>query len=223
MPTFRGPDGLWRTYRAEDLATPRAFERDPRTSWEWYDWRRQRIGACVPNAGHLVVAAWSRQSRLVTTITQNVDGLHERAGTERVVRLHGSIWEVRCWKECRAGRVPVPNFDVPIAPLPPRCPHCGGLQRPGVVWFGEALAPEVLGAAQRAATSADVFLTVGTSSLVYPAAALVPTARAHGAFTVEINPEATAHSGVADLVLRAPAEWALAEIDKGLRARRGRS
>lgn len=214
VPTFRGTDGLWRRFRAEDLATPQAFRRDPTTSWEWYDWRRQLIAACAPNPAHGVIASWSRRFPRLTTITQNVDGLHERAGTERVLRLHGSIWEVRCARPCRAGAEPVVNLAVPISPLPPRCPHCHGLLRPGVVWFGEALDARVMSAARAAAASADIFLTIGTSSVVHPAAGLVLVARDGGAFTVEINPEETALSSVADLVIRAPAETALPDIDR---------
>lgn len=164
----------------------------------------------------MVVAEWSRRSPLVTTVTQNVDGLHERAGTERVIRLHGSLWEVRCWNGCARGNTPVVNHDVPLSPLPPRCGYCGGLQRPGVVWFGEPLDAGVFEGARRAARTADIFLTVGTSSLVHPAAGLVIVARDNGAYVVEINPEETALSSTADLVVREPAETALVEIDQRL-------
>jgi NAD-dependent deacetylase len=219
VPTFRGADGLWRNHRAEELATAQAFQRDPATSWEWYDWRRQMIARCQPNPGHQVIASWSRDTARVTVITQNVDGLHERAGTLRVIRLHGSIWEVRCWNECPRGKWPISHVETPLCTLPPRCPYCDGLLRPGVVWFGEALDPDVLRAAHDAAQHADIFLTVGTSSLVFPAASLMPAARDHGAFTVEINPEATPASSSADLVLRSPAETALVDIDRAVRAR----
>lgn len=223
VPTFRGADGLWRNHRAEELATAQAFQRDPVTSWEWYDWRRQMIARCQPNPGHQVIASWSRDATGVAVITQNVDGLHERAGTLGVIRLHGSIWEVRCWNACHRGRRPTAHVETPLVTLPPRCPHCGGFQRPSVVWFGEPLDRDVLGAAHHAAQHADIFMTVGTSSLVFPAASLMPTARERGAFTVEINPEATPASSSADLVLRSPAETVLVDIDRAVRARSGRA
>ena len=209
--TFRGAGGLWKQFAPETLATPQAFARDPALVWEWYDWRRQTIAACAPNAAHRVLANWSRRFPSFQLITQNVDGLHERAGTERVLRLHGSIWEVSCWQRCAAAPARWRNEDAPLQRIPPTCPHCGGLVRPGVVWFGEGLDPDVLDAAQ-AASDCDVFLTVGTSSVVYPAASFFEEARRHGAFTVEVNPEATPASAMADLVFRAPAEVVLPEL-----------
>ena len=212
VPTFRGPDGLWKNFRPESLATPEAFERDPLTVWEWYDWRRQKIAACQPNEAHRVLANWSRAFSRFNLITQNVDGLHEKAGTLNTVRLHGSIWEVMCRDRCTASPARWRDETAPYAKLPPRCPHCGGLIRPGVVWFGEALDPEVVERASIASAS-DVFLTVGTSAVVYPAAGFTEQARKNGAFTVEINPEATPASAAVDLVLRGPAEVVLAEVD----------
>jgi len=203
VPTFRGPGGLWRHFRPEQLATPEAFRRDPALVWEWYDWRRGLIAACAPNAAHEAIARWSRSPGF-TLVTQNVDGLHERAGTANVVRYHGSIWTLKCAAVCGA-----PDWEdrrVPIDPLPPRCPSCGAYARPGVVWFGEAIPPEAARAAA-AATACDVFLSIGTSSVVYPAAALVAEARACGAFTVEINPETT--GAAVDLAIAMPAETAL--------------
>ena len=209
VPTFRGEGGLWRTYRAEDLATPEAFRRDPRLVWEWYDWRRSLIAACAPNHAHEVIARWSARDGF-TLVTQNVDGLHERAGTRGVVRFHGSIWELRCAAGC--GRPPWEDRTVPLTPLPARCEACGGLARPGVVWFGEPIEPDVL-ARSYAACECDVFLSVGTSSIVYPAAALVHMARANGAFTAEINPVATEAAGVVDLAIAVKAEEALPRIE----------
>ena len=211
IPTFRGENGLWRNVRPETLATAEAFERDPALVWEWYDWRRGLIGQAAPNAAHHVLAAWTKH-RGATLITQNVDGLHERAGSERLIRLHGSIWHVRCWNRCAAGRVDWLDDRVPIGALPPQCPHCGGIVRPGVVWFGEPLDQAVLERAMQAA-QCDVFLTVGTSAVVYPAAGLIPHAKAAGAMVVEINPDATDKSHVADVTLRMKADEALCEID----------
>ena len=215
VPTFRGADGLWKQYRAEQLATPDAFARDPRLVWEWYDWRRQRIAACHPSAAHEVLAAWSERYTNFTLITQNVDGLHERAGTHHVVRMHGSIWEVACWTRCAGSPLRWKDEVVPLPVIPPRCSYCDGLIRPGVVWFGEAIDQEIL-VRCREATRCDVFLTVGTSAVVYPAASLVQEAHMHGAYTAEINLEATSASSLVDVALHGPAEIILAEIDKRL-------
>lgn len=214
VPTFRGPGGLWRNYRPEDLATPEAFAHDPRTVWEWYDWRRTAIARCAPNAAHQVLARWSAQPGF-TLITQNVDGLHEQAGTTNVIRFHGSIWEMRCAAEC--GAAPWEDRTAPLASLPPACPACGGLARPAVVWFGETIDPDVLERSLAAAARADVLLSIGTSSLVYPAAALLHHARRAGAFTAEINPGATGASGDVDLAIAAPAEDALPMLDVRVR------
>jgi NAD-dependent deacetylase len=225
VPTFRGADGLWRNFRPETLATPQAFARDPKLVWEWYAWRRSLIAACDPNPAHRVLASWSRRFPRFRLITQNVDGLHEsavakatadrparQAAESGVIRLHGSIWEVSCWQGCaqapRRWRDETLSFDE----LPPRCPHCGGPIRPGVVWFGETLDSAVVQEASEAA-DCDVFITIGTSAVVYPAAGLITEARRHGAFTVEINPEATPATGSVDLALAAGAERILPEID----------
>jgi NAD-dependent deacetylase len=220
VPTFRGQDGLWRQYRAEDLATPDAFARDPRLVWEWYAWRRELIAACRPNAAHDVIAVWSgsdgvrppHTGRLkATVLTQNVDDLHIRAGTRNLVRMHGSIWELSCWGRCAPGVTPWRDDRVPMTDLSPRCPHCGGIARPAVVWFGESLRAEDLDAASRA-TACDVFLTVGSSALVYPAAGLVHDARQHGAFTAEINLEETPASAAVDIAIHGGAEQILPAI-----------
>jgi NAD-dependent deacetylase len=229
VPTFRGAGGLWRArdsggggpqFRAEDLATARAFARDPRLVWDWYAWRRDAIAGCVPNAAHEVIAAWSRRWPFDTAqgrpgcqvVTQNVDDLHVRAGTRDLVRLHGSIWEMSCWRACRGPGHRWRDERVPLPDIPPACPACGDLARPAVVWFGESLDPADLEAADAAATC-DVFLTVGTSAVVYPAAGFVHEARRRGAFTVEINPEATASSTVVDVAVHQPAETALPELE----------
>ncbi|MBI4887044.1 MAG: NAD-dependent deacylase [Acidobacteria bacterium] len=212
VPTFRGAAGLWRQYRPEDLATPEAFGRDPRLVWEWYAGRRETIAACAPNAAHVVIAAWSGRPGC-RVVTQNVDDLHLRAGTRNLVRMHGSIWELTCWDGCAAGSDPWRDERVPLPDLPPRCPHCGGVARPAVVWFGEALRPAQLrGAVQ--ATACDVFLAVGTSALVYPAAGLVHEARAHGAFTAEINLEETPASDAVDVAIHGAAEDILPHLSR---------
>jgi NAD-dependent deacetylase len=213
IPTFRGAGGLWRSFRAEDLATPEAFARDPSLVWEWYEWRRAAIAGCVPNAAHDVLARWTRDSTGCTVITQNVDDLHMRAGTDRLVRLHGSIWELACWNRC--GAAPWRDERVPLAERPARCGGCGGLARPAVVWFGESLSPADVQAAALAC-SCDVFIAVGTSAIVYPAAGFLQQARAKGALTAEINVEATAASTFVDIAVQGAAEIVLPQLAAGL-------
>jgi NAD-dependent deacetylase len=196
VPTFRGAQGLWREFRPEDLATPEAFARDPRLVWEWYAWRRDRIAAVRPNAGHHALARLEQRVPEFLLATQNVDGLHALAGSRKLVELHGSIWRLRCIgcgqeREDRAA----------VTELPPRC-GCGALLRPGVVWFGEALPIDALDVAFSAAREADVVRVVGTSSLVYPAAAVPQAAVSAGAFVVEVNPERTPLSEAAAVSLR---------------------
>ena len=214
VPTFRGAHGLWRQFRAEDLATPAAFARDPRLVWEWYAWRREQIAACQPNPAHDVIARWSGSDK-VAVVTQNVDDLHVRAGTRGLVRLHGSIWELLCADRCASGAARWRDDRVPPPELPPRCPHCGGLARPGVVWFGEPLGAHDVEAALRA-TACDVFLTVGTSAVVYPAAGLMHQAKASGAFTAEINQEPTPASAIVDVAIQGGAEHILPALDDRL-------
>jgi NAD-dependent deacetylase len=206
VPTFRGSGGLWRQFRAEDLATPGAFARDPALVWEWYAWRRSLVAACQPNPAHDVIARWSREFDHCTVITQNVDDLHVRAGTSNLIRVHGSLWDLSCWTGC--GERSWRDEAVPLPVLPPRCPSCAGLARPAVVWFGESLPPAALAAAADAC-SCEVFLTVGTSALVYPAAGLVHEARRRGAFTAEINLEPTPASAEVDIALHGAADQLL--------------
>jgi len=213
VPTFRGSGGLWRQFRAEDLATPEAFARDPVLVWEWYAWRRELIAGCQPNRAHEVIADWSKTFARCTVVTQNVDDLHVRAGTANLIRVHGSLWELSCWRGC--GAPPWRDESVPLRPLPPSCPACGGPARPGVVWFGESLPPEAVDAAVRAC-DCDVFLTVGTSAIVYPAAGLVHDAKRRGAFTAELNLEPTPASGVVDVAIHGPADRLLANIAERL-------
>jgi NAD-dependent deacetylase len=209
VPTFRGAGGLWRSFRAEDLATPQAFQKDPQLVWEWYDWRRSILAGCRPNAAHDVLARWSERDG-VTLITQNVDGLHELAGARRLVRFHGSIWRLRCALGC--GEPDWEDRRAPLPELPPRCPGCSGLARPGVVWFGEPIDTDVLNRAIDA-TACDVYLSVGTSSLVHPAAGLIARAKGRGAFTAEINPEPTGAAPYLDLSIALGAEQALPALD----------
>ncbi len=201
VPTFRGADGLWRNFRAEDLATPEAFARDPRLVWEWYNWRRELIATKRPNPAHEAVARMEQQFERFWLITQNVDGLHRDAGSRRLAEIHGNIWMVRC-TQCR--RV-TENRDVPITILP-LCNTCKGLLRPHIVWFGEALAEQDLEASEAALQSSDLCLIIGTSGLVYPAAGFGSIAKQAGAFVVEINLDATAQSGLVDAALQGRAK-----------------
>lgn len=186
IPTFRGAGGLWRNFRAEDLATAGAFARDPELVWEWYESRRDFIAAAQPNPGHQALVELEKRVPKFTLITQNVDGLHERAGSRNVLRLHGSIWRVRCL-QCE---VESDLYTHPLPQRPPRC-TCGGMLRPAVVWFGEGLDPGIWDNAVKAVESAGVLLVIGTSAVVYPAASLVPFAKQFGAKVVEINPGET--------------------------------
>ncbi len=204
IPTFRDAGGLWKNFRAEDLATPQAFARDPKLVWEWYDWRRSLIAKAEPNRGHHALADLEKRTANFTLITQNVDGLHDRAGATHLLKVHGDIWTLRCTlcgKERHDARPSFPD-------LPPHC-FCGGIERPGVVWFGESLPPEIWSQSEQAASAADVFMVVGTSALVYPAAGLVHLAKASGAKVVEVNPAETPVSGMVDFSWRAPAAQAL--------------
>jgi NAD-dependent deacetylase len=212
VPTFRSADGLWSNFRVEDLATPEAFARDPGLVWKWYAWRRELVSGCRPNRAHEVLAVWSRRHAKFTLITQNVDGLHERAGTRNVIRFHGSLWELACWKGCAGSPARWREERVPLPEVPPRCPHCHDLARPGVVWFGEPIDPLVL-EASLAALDCDVCLVVGTSGVVYPAAGLADEARRRGAFTVEINPEPTEATERFDLSIQGPAEVVLDRLE----------
>jgi NAD-dependent deacetylase len=201
VPTFRDAQtGLWAKYDPQELATPSAFARNPKFVWDWYALRRERVGEAQPNAGHRALAAIERRVRDFTLITQNVDGLHQAAGSTAVVELHGNIRRVRCSRGC--GVVAV--WDEPRPDEPPRCAQCRAFLRPDVVWFEEMLPEAALDRAEDAARHCDMLLVVGTAAEVYPAASLPLTAQRAGAAVVEINPQETALSDRADFVLRGP-------------------
>lgn len=212
IPTFRDAQGLWEGVPPEDVATPQAFARNPGFVWRFYDERRRRLLECHPNRGHEVLAAWSRRYPDFSLITQNVDGLHELAGTANVTRFHGSLWDVGCWEECVASPHRWRDETVPFPSLPPVCPYCGGSLRPGVVWFGEGIDPHVVQKAETA-TRCDLFFTIGTSAVVFPAADLIFQAQRHGATVIEINPEKTPASSRVDLFLQGNSEIVLDRIE----------
>lgn len=205
LSTFRDKQtGLWAKYRPEDLATPQAFQRSPRMVWEWYEWRRGFVGKAEPNPGHRALAQIEAARPGFLLATQNVDGLHARAGSRNLVELHGNIRRTICFDH----RHPAESWD-PVDEPPPRCARCGSLLRPDVVWFGETLPEDAIRRAQQAAAQCDLFLSIGTSTLVYPAAELPFIAGSNGATVIEINPDATPLSKLADFVLREKAGVAL--------------
>jgi NAD-dependent deacetylase len=198
LATFRDAQtGLWTRFDPRELATPAAFARNPKLVWDWYAWRRERVAAARPNAGHVALAELELRVPEFLLVTQNVDGLHQRAGSRRVVELHGSIARVRCSRE---GAI-VERWKAEPGEVP-RCANCGAFLRPDVVWFEEMLPPEALASAEDAARRCELLLVIGTSAEVYPAAGLPRLAREHGGRVVEINTNATALSTEADDVLR---------------------
>ena len=208
IPTFRGKDGLWNKYDPTELATPSAFQRDPKLVWEWYDWRRQLIAKAQPNEGHRAIVELERRFKDFTLITQNVDGLHQRAGSKKVIELHGNIWKVRC-VSCGEEYY---KHKTPLEELPPRCKSCGGLLRPGVVWFGESLPLDALQKAYDVSSEAELFIVVGTSAQVYPAAELPLIAKRNGARLIEVNPEETPITPYADESIREKATTGMKKV-----------
>lgn len=210
--TFRDAQtGLWAKYRPEDLATPEAYQRNPRLVWEWYQWRRQVLSGVSPNPGHFALTEMEKRitgrGGQFTLITQNVDGLHRRAGSRNIVELHGNIGRVKCFA---IGTI-VETWEI-AEDVPPRCPNCGGMLRPDVVWFGETLPPAALAQAIDAAETCDFFISAGTSTLVQPAASLPWLALQHNAFVLEINPNETPLTSFASAALHALSGEALPEL-----------
>ena len=196
IPTFRDAlTGLWERFDAEDLATPEAFRRDKELVWGWYEWRRMQVLGALPNPAHVAIAELARLVPRLTVVTQNVDDLHERAGSVDVLHLHGSLHSPRCFA---CGRAHILPLEIPQEPKggrrlrPPLCTHCGGSVRPGVVWFGESLPAHVLATAFAAARACDLLFAIGTSGLVQPAARIPVLAIQAGAKVMQVNPTATA-------------------------------
>ena len=196
VPTFRGADGLWRNHDVMELATPEAFSRDPKLVWEFYNWRRRLISGLTFNPAHKALAELESKVPHFTLISQNVDGLHGKAGSRNLLEIHGNLWKVRCL-QCHRVHV---DESPDMGPLP-RCEKCGGLLRPHVVWFGESLDSNLLQQAVQAARTAEVMLVIGTSAVVQPAASLALEAKDAGALVAEINLERTPHSDRLDFSL----------------------
>jgi NAD-dependent deacetylase len=196
IPTFRSNGGFWRSKRFQDLATPEGFARDPKFVWQWYEERRRGIAETRPNAGHEALVLIEQRVPEFTLITQNVDGLHDAAGSKNVIKLHGDIWTLRC-TQCGDERVSREELN----DLPPYC-ECGGMQRPGVVWFGEDLPEGAMERSAEAVRRAEVLIVAGTSAQVYPAAGLIPLALRSGATVIEVNPEDTDFSDEVTIALR---------------------
>ena len=210
VPTFReAQDGLWAKYRAEELATPEAFLADPVLIWKWYRWRRELVANAEPNPGHYAIAQLADLVPHLTLVTQNVDNMHQRAGSKNVVEFHGNIFENRCFAD---GTLQACD-DATAVPI---CSACGSNLRPGVVWFGEAIPEQALNDSCAAASDCSVFLSVGTSSLVYPAAGLADLARQHGATVAEINPNPTMNSASFDFSLAGNSGVILPELVNSL-------
>jgi NAD-dependent deacetylase len=208
VPTFReAQTGLWAKYDPHELATPEAFKRNPKLVWEWYAWRRELVSKAQPNAGHRALAEIESRVPHFTLITQNVDGLHQHAGSKNVIELHGNINRIKCSRE----DVRIDSWTE-TDQVPPPCPRCGSDLRPDVVWFGESLPPQALAAAVEAAGACDVFFSIGTSGVVEPAASLPRVARDHGAVLIEINPEATPLTSRATYSLRGASGQILPEL-----------
>jgi len=208
VPTFRDAlTGLWARFRPEELATPEAFQRDPALVWNWYRERRRQVAAVQPNAAHYALAQLQARLPGSVLVTQNVDGLHQRAGSSSVIEFHGNLFRNRCRGCEHETRQPDPELE-----SPPPCPRCGERMGPGVVWFGEAIPHDALTLAWRRAVSADVFFSIGTSGLVYPAAQLAEVARFGGAVIVEANLQPTALSASADYLLTGPATVTLPSL-----------
>ncbi len=216
IPTFRGAGGLWRNFSPEELATPHAFSRNPKLVWEWYNWRRSIIKKAKPNPAHTTIAELERIFDSFTLITQNIDGLHRKAGSRNIIEFHGNIWKERC-TSCTFTRKNERIYDE--SELPPKCDKCGGIMRPSVVWFGEPIPGEVIRESEKAVLGCDTFVSVGTSSVVYPAAGFIEYAVSHNKRTIEINLERTPMSDIVDVSIQGKAGEILPSILEVLQRR----
>ena len=217
VPTFRDAlDGLWAQYDPEELATPMAFRRNPKLVWDWYEFRRELVRQARPNPGHMALAQLETHFPSLRIITQNVDDLHEQAGSSHVIHMHGNIARSRCSANCQGDPTIIDVSTLDYAEGPPLCPHCGALVRPDVVWFSEMLPADALQDANTATQLCDVMLVVGTSGLVTPAATLPGLARQHGATIIEVNPDDTSITAIADVKLTGPSGEVLPKLLEAL-------
>jgi NAD-dependent deacetylase len=216
VPTFRGENGLWHRYRAEELATPAAFEANPKLVWEWYDWRRGIIGEAEPNPGHKAIAEMEQLFPHFALITQNVDGLHRRAGNSKIIEIHGNLWQLRCVRDNRVHE----DFRVPLPAIPPLC-ECGALLRPHVVWFGEPLDQGDLAQAYALIKKCDILLMVGTSAVVQPVASFPLIATQAGAMVIEVNKDPTPLSSLADAAFQGKAGEILPALLEKVKEKQG--
>lgn len=207
VPTFRGPDGLWKNYDAIELATPEAFSRNPKLVWEWYSWRQDLIGACSPNPAHYVLAKWEQLGLLKRLVTQNVDGLHRRAGSNNIHEVHGNLWALRCSSCSYKGRLDTPTAGIPA------CPSCKSNLRPDVVWFGERLDQMIISQVYEDLQKADVCIVIGTSALVQPASSFPLVTKQNSGIIVEVNIERTPLTQYADYYLEGQAGVILPLLD----------
>ncbi len=212
VPTFRGADGLWKKYRVEELATPYAFQTNPKLVWEWYDWRRGIIAKAEPNPGHVAIAEMEQLFPHFSLITQNVDGLHRRAGNTKIIEIHGNLWQLRCVREDTVRE----DQRIPLPEIPPSC-ECGALLRPHVVWFGESLDQGDLARSYHLIEECDLLLVVGTSAVVQPVASFPLMAKNQGAFVVEVNMDPTPLSSLVDVSLQGKAGEILPVLMKRIR------
>jgi len=212
VPTFRGRGGLWERFKPEELATPEAFRRNPRLVWEWYRWRMEIISSAKPNPAHIVLAKMEEKGLLKTLITQNVDGLHQRAGSKNVIELHGNIWRVKCINCEYRGRL-----NKPPSIIPPKCPNCNSPLRPDVVWFGEPLPRNAWEKAVTEASIADVMIVVGTSGVVMPACMIPWITKRRGGTIIEVNIKESAITPITDMFVKERAGRFFSLLEKELK------
>lgn len=209
IPTFRGKDGLWKNFGAEELATPEAFSKNPVVVWEWYNWRREIISKANPNPGHLTLTKWEKIFPSFCLITQNVDGLHRKAGSVKIIEMHGNIWEMRCTLENKIFF----NQNVPLREIPPKCKDCNNVLRPNVVWFGESIPSSVMKKIYEHCSDSDFLFVIGTSAIVYPAAQIPYMVMEKGGKICEINIEETPLTPNVDFFLKGKSGEILSELD----------
>ena len=219
VPTFRDAlDGLWAQYNPEELATPMAFEKNPKLVWDWYTFRRELVSKARPNPGHIALAQLEQHFPSMPIITQNVDDMHEQAGSTHVIHMHGNIARSKCFNNCQGNPTIIDLEQLETDETPPKCPHCGANVRPDVVWFHEILPGDALQDAKAAAQGCDVMLVVGTSGLVTPAASLPQVAKHNNAQIIEVNPDYSMITRIADIKLTGPSGEILPQLIEALAA-----